>query len=529
MTSSSTDLQLAVQLFERGFQEDRIEEALQHCSTLEEAVAWLSCCPGSSSGSATGHIHHSTHGGPPGTIAKLPKASGLTAEPSGRRRTRRKIADQATVALDAVQDSAPSAAVGSSAGSTVDAGVSTPPGALPSASGCQEEALPPLLSADVDVGALPIEPRDASEWWREAAARWRSVLGDLKKKVAVQPDTSAASPAPPKRQRWEESPKAASDLAAVAATLPRRPPATPCSAEPSQKQQQQHHPQVGSSTEAGLPTHIRSPARCAGKVLTPCSSPRAMQINSRVEACEICCNDVQPWRAVRLGCGHGWYCAQCILKHSEARLEVGAASVTCPECCTALAERDLRKLLPSELMDRLLARSLEQAISSAADLWACPTPNCPMRVALGDGEIPRLRCTLCKKDSCLRCFAQPYHKGLTCEEHAARMREKGKRQQKDEDSFLQWIKETGTRQCPTCRMGVTKENLRNQHTQRSECHKMLCRNCNTRFCFKCLKVLTDTFTCKCTIDAHGFINPHTGRRLNHLRRSRGAAKERAGR
>mmetsp|Transcript_104811 Transcript_104811/g.323264 ORF Transcript_104811/g.323264 Transcript_104811/m.323264 type:complete len:499 (+) Transcript_104811:73-1569(+) len=260
------------------------------------------------------------------------------------------------------------------------------------------------------------------------------------------------------------------------------------------------------------------------EVSTPRSSPRAMRINSRAEACEICCNDAPPWRAVRLGCGHGWYCAQCILRHAEARLEVGAASVTCPECSSPLAERDLRKLLPPELIDRLLARSLEQAISSAADLWACPTPNCPMRVALGDGEVPRLRCTLCKKDSCLRCSAQPYHRGMTCEEYAARRRLKGKRQQRDEDSFMQWLKETGTKQCPTCRMGVTKQNLQNQQTQRSECHKMFCRNCNTRFCFKCLAVLTDSYTCGCTIDAHGFINPRTGRRLNHLRRGRVGAK-----
>ena len=45
-----------------------------------------------------------------------------------------------------------------------------------------------------------------------------------------------------------------------------------------------------------------------------------------------------------------------------------------PECSSVLAERDLRKLLPAETIDRLLARSLEQAVSCAADIRACPTP-----------------------------------------------------------------------------------------------------------------------------------------------------------
>jgi len=404
------------------------------------------------------------------------------------------------------------AASGSPPGSAAAAGGPSPLVAFPGGPSGQGETV--LQSAVSDgLEALPIEPRDASEWWRGAAARWHEIVAGLRGEAAARNLAVAASPPVSKQRRLQEAPWSPRDSVAVSAVMPKRPPATPCSAEPSkQRQEQQQLQQQCQEMVTGL------------EVSTPRSSPRAMRINSRAEACEICCNDAPPWRAVRLGCGHGWYCAQCILRHAEARLEVGAASVTCPECSSPLAERDLRKLLPPELIDRLLARSLEQAISSAADLWACPTPNCPMRVALGDGEVPRLRCTLCKKDSCLRCSAQPYHRGMTCEEYAARRRLKGKRQQRDEDSFMQWLKETGTKQCPTCRMGVTKQNLQNQQTQRSECHKMFCRNCNTRFCFKCLAVLTDSYTCGCTIDAHGFINPRTGRRLNHLRRGRVGAK-----
>jgi len=217
-------------------------------------------------------------------------------------------------------------------------------------------------------------------------------------------------------------------------------------------------------------------------------------------------------------------------RHAEARLEVGAAHVACPECSAPIAECNLRKMLSPELMERLLARSLEQAVSSTSDLWACPTPNCPMRVALEDGEEPRLVCPECNKESCLRCGAQPYHKGLTCDEYAEKMRARGRKkaEAKAEDSFKKWMEETGTKQCPTCKIAVTKLNLGAQSTQYQECHKMVCRNCSTKFCFKCCKILTETFTCGCSIDKHGFVDPVTGKRLEHLRPQKGRPAAKAG-
>jgi len=276
-----------------------------------------------------------------------------------------------------------------------------------------------------------------------------------------------------------------------------------------------------------IPLEMCSPA--PGKKVpprTPTSSPRGMRLNNKEELCGICCNDVPACRAVRLGCSHGWYCAQCVLRHAEARLAAGATSITCPECCTPLAERDLRKLLPSELIDRLLSRSLEKAVATASDLWSCPTPNCPMRVALEEGELPRLKCTICNKTSCLKCGVQPWHRGLTCEQSRAKRGADTRKRKRDDGmaGLMKWIEETGTKQCPTCNMAVTKQNIDKQKTQYQECHKMCCRNCNTRFCFKCLAVLSDSYTCGCTINAHGFIDPRTGKRLNHLRRGRAKAK-----
>jgi len=153
-------------------------------------------------------------------------------------------------------------------------------------------------------------------------------------------------------------------------------------------------------------------------------------------------------------------------------------------------------------------------VAAGHDIYACPTPDCQMRVAVEEGEVARLQCPMCKRNSCLRCGAQPFHRGVTCAQYAAKTKRPGSAA---EAGFKRWMQKTGTKQCPGCRMAVTKEDLDKQETQRSECHKMLCRLCGTRFCFKCLKVLTSSFTCGCSIDMHGFIDPKTGKRMNHFR------------
>ncbi|CAJ1329663.1 unnamed protein product [Effrenium voratum] len=242
-------------------------------------------------------------------------------------------------------------------------------------------------------------------------------------------------------------------------------------------------------------------------------SPTSVQRSRRPESCSICCEDFEMGAAVRLSCGHGWYCAECLRRHAEARLEMGAVDVCCPQCNTAIAERTLRSVLPTTLVEQLLRRSLEQAVSAAADLYACPTPNCAFRVALEDGDVPRLRCPECKKTCCLLCGAQPYHRGRSCEENARLRPKRGS----GESALRRWMESAGAKQCPTCHAIVTKQNLEKQNTQYVECHKMMCRNCETKFCFKCLMVLSGKPACSCSRAEHGFINPKTGRRLNHVK------------
>lgn len=251
------------------------------------------------------------------------------------------------------------------------------------------------------------------------------------------------------------------------------------------------------------------------------TSKGLLRFSSAPQSCMVCCDDFEADETVMLGCSHGWYCKACMARFVEARLDSGiAGDVPCLSCSTSIPESDLVSLLPVKTILRLHARSIEQrAVASGALPRACPTPNCPMRQAVDENDpaSARQKCLFCDKESCWLCGTQPYHEGYTCEEY----REKTQAQRsEEEESIRQWMAATGTKQCPTCGMATSKENLEKQNEQRAECHKMMCRNCGTKFCFKCLTLLTDGYTCGCTRDAHGFIDPHTGKLVKHMKRAR---------
>eukprot|EP00930_Biecheleria_cincta_P028749 TRINITY_DN20044_c0_g1_i1.p1 TRINITY_DN20044_c0_g1~~TRINITY_DN20044_c0_g1_i1.p1 ORF type:complete len:469 (-),score=87.24 TRINITY_DN20044_c0_g1_i1:247-1653(-) len=245
-----------------------------------------------------------------------------------------------------------------------------------------------------------------------------------------------------------------------------------------------------------------------------------LELNSDDVDCSICCCPAELREAVRLQpCGHGWYCITCVQRTVDAKLEDGIclSSLTClePSCGYQLTERVLRALLTRAQIDCLHRRDLEAAVASSSDLRPCPTPDCPNRVALEDGTEPRLLCSFCGKEHCLLCSASPYHEGKSCEEHLAEVRASSAAGGEDnEEQFVQWMREVGAKQCPTCQMVVTKQNLEQQATQNAECHKMICRGCMTKFCFNCRAILTDS-SCGCTPANHGFIDPVTGGFVSH--------------
>eukprot|EP00929_Paragymnodinium_shiwhaense_P070833 TRINITY_DN35965_c1_g2_i1.p1 TRINITY_DN35965_c1_g2~~TRINITY_DN35965_c1_g2_i1.p1 ORF type:complete len:1112 (-),score=204.83 TRINITY_DN35965_c1_g2_i1:236-3571(-) len=64
----------------------------------------------------------------------------------------------------------------------------------------------------------------------------------------------------------------------------------------------------------------------------------------------------------------------------------------------------------------------------------------------------------------------------------------------------------GFKRCPSCGTGTQKEI--------ETCHKMICRICRAKFCFRCLARL-EYFNCGCTGPEHRFVDPVDGRTVAH--------------
>ena len=275
-------------------------------------------------------------------------------------------------------------------------------------------------------------------------------------------------------------------------TTERSPSATPTRQQPLTQGRKPATPQRASYRARHTPTDAAASTSAGPEI--------------RTETCQLCFEESPANTTVRLSCEHGSYCLCCLQRHATAQLDHGAIQLPCPDCRSPVAHHELRAILPPDMVDRFLTKSLEQAVLTTPGLFACPTADCAMRVALEDTDAASgcYSCELCGLTSCLLCKAQPYHTDLTCKEYEATQ------QDPSDLEFRRWMRESGTQQCPTCRMPITKDTLDGQETQNLECHKMVCRLCRTRFCFGCNHVLTDEFSCACTPADHGFVDPHTG-------------------
>eukprot|EP00928_Gymnodinium_smaydae_P031332 TRINITY_DN23029_c0_g1_i1.p1 TRINITY_DN23029_c0_g1~~TRINITY_DN23029_c0_g1_i1.p1 ORF type:complete len:1013 (-),score=80.87 TRINITY_DN23029_c0_g1_i1:257-3232(-) len=64
----------------------------------------------------------------------------------------------------------------------------------------------------------------------------------------------------------------------------------------------------------------------------------------------------------------------------------------------------------------------------------------------------------------------------------------------------------GVKRCPACGSGTQRES--------ETCHKMICRTCRAKFCFRCLSRL-EYFNCGCTGSEHRFVDPVDGSIVAH--------------
>lgn len=156
----------------------------------------------------------------------------------------------------------------------------------------------------------------------------------------------------------------------------------------------------------------------------------------------------------------------------------GSCELLCPmpECRQPVSHRQLRALLSKPALTQLLKRSVESATATESAMVACPTPDCPNRVWLADGCMPRMVCDVCHVESCTRCASSPFHYGLSCKEEARRQELRRGIIHRLEAQIVQALQEALTQRCTGCSKPIERVDA---------CCHMKCCHCGAEFSWVC--------------------------------------------
>lgn len=114
-----------------------------------------------------------------------------------------------------------------------------------------------------------------------------------------------------------------------------------------------------------------------------------------------------------------YFCKECIcetVRHSKD------AVVRCPgfdnndrPCECEIQDREIRALVPAEIYEQFLQRSLKQGESNLENLFHCQTPNCIGFVQANDALNAFFACQVCSAINCIKCKA--IHEQKSCQEY----------------------------------------------------------------------------------------------------------------
>lgn len=237
--------------------------------------------------------------------------------------------------------------------------------------------------------------------------------------------------------------------------------------------------------------------------------------------CPICFTRADSGTALTLPvCQHS-FCIDCFQQYFRAKVGDGKADrITCPwtakdeikPCGTVIEKEVLKELLDAEEQKKFERHSQSAFVMTHAEYHHCPTPDCENVVYYKEGP-PIVDCFKCKRVSCLKCSASPYHHGRTCEQWKEWRRERERRWRPPTIDRSRAGEENRYEFGGTCAIAAAA-GLRIRTCRRcgngvelaDGCLKLKCR-CGYRFCFECG---SENAQCSCTPANHGFTDNVTG-------------------
>lgn len=178
--------------------------------------------------------------------------------------------------------------------------------------------------------------------------------------------------------------------------------------------------------------------------------------------CPVCFVDIEVGDGVVLkNCLHK-FCKICIVEHVRLFEEF---TVTCPfsdgegSCEFSLQEREIRGLVPPEMFEKHLEKSLKSYEGSAENAYHCKTPDCRGFIEIDTNvRLPGFTCPVCEKVNCIGC--KVIHQGKNCQEYQDELNPDGKHQRENaesENAIRIMIAAGEAMYCPSCQIPVMKK------------------------------------------------------------------------
>ncbi|KAJ8686573.1 hypothetical protein QAD02_022367 [Eretmocerus hayati] len=157
------------------------------------------------------------------------------------------------------------------------------------------------------------------------------------------------------------------------------------------------------------------------------------------------------------------------------------AEVKCPyrdaeyTCESTLQEREIKALVPAEVYQQHLAKSITQAENSAGkNAFHCKTPDCA-GWCIYDDDVNNFFCPVCKANNCLTC--QAIHTGRNCRQYQEELKfpKDADHESRRTAAMLEEMVEKGEAlPCPTCAVVLMKK---------WGCDWLRCSMCKTEICW----------------------------------------------
>jgi ariadne-1 len=189
--------------------------------------------------------------------------------------------------------------------------------------------------------------------------------------------------------------------------------------------------------------------------------------------CKICLERISLDEFVPLSSCGCFYHNACFNKYLVSEIESRKFPIICanPECKSQISEQDINDRVEYEVRRKYETFMFDGFVAAHSNEYSCcPTPDCKNVFIAGDQNF--FSCPLCRNDYCLRCKVN-FHNGLNCEQYQKSIIDK--KTQSADVQFMNFVKGTNYKQCPSCRFWVEKS---------SGCNHMVCR-CRYEFCYAC--------------------------------------------